>query len=170
MKKICILLTCSMALLSAGCSYNMGSIANPQVKTIAIAPIKNKTYFANVSEYMRQALSEAFQVDSSYKVQNIYNADCILYGRITDITIAAADIRSANTGTTFMTQEYKMTLHFEFTVVIPGQAAPLINTTQITGTAEYQVPVDQFISQESGIQQAAWNAANNVVRDCTEVW
>lgn len=148
----------------------MGGIGNPQIETIAIAPIKNNTYYPNVSEYMRQALSEAFQVDGSYKIRNVYNADCILYGRITDIKIAAADIRSANTGTTFMTQEYNMTINFEFTVVIPGQTTPLINTTEVSGSAEYQVPVDQFTSQQEGVQQSAWRAAVKVVRNCTESW
>ena len=170
LKKFYLLPVFFMALFLPGCGYNVGQISNPQVKTIAIAPIRNECYLPNINEYMRNALSEAFQVYGSYEVKNMYTADCILYGRITDVSVTAIDIRSSTGGTTFMTQEYNMTITFEFTVVIPGQADPLIPTDSIQGNAQYAVPIDQFVAQMSGIKQASWDAAKKVVWQCTESW
>ena len=169
-KRIYLLLTFSIMLLSTGCGYNVGKISNPQIKTIAIAPIKNECYLPNMSEYMRNALSEAFGVDGSYSVKNIYTADCILYGRITDTKVTAVDIGSSTSGTTFVTNEYKMAITFEFTVVIPGQADALVPTAVVQGDAQYSVPVDQFVAQMNGIKQASWDAARKVVWKCTETW
>ena len=170
MRKVYSLLICFIILFTAGCGYNMGKISNPQIKSIAFAPIKNECYMPNLSEYMRNALAEAFQVDGSYKVKSMYDADCILYGRVTDALVSAVDVQSGITGTTFITKEFSIAITFEFTVVIPGQAEPLIKTTSVIGTAEYQVPVDQFIAQQNGIKQASWDAANRAVWSCTESW
>ena len=169
-KKVYTLLTCFILLFIAGCGYNMGKISNPQIKSIAIAPIKNECYLPNLSKYMINALTEAFQVDGSYKVKSMYDADCILYGRVTDVNIGSVDRQSTTTGTTFTTREFSVNITFEFTVVIPGQAAPLIPTTTVIGTAEYQVPVDQFIAQQNGIIQASWDAAKRTVWGCAESW
>ena len=165
-----MLTCCFIILLLSGCGYNVGSIANPQIKSIAFAPVENETYIPNISEYMRNALSEAFQVDGAYKVSNMYDADCILYGRVIKAEESAVDIRSATGGTTFYTSTFRIALTFEFTVVIPGQAEALIPTTQVVGSAQYEVPVDQFIALQNGVKQASWNAANKVVWQCTESW
>ena len=169
-KKVYFLLACYMMLFLAGCGYNVRTISNPQIKSIAIAPIKNDSLIPNASEYMRNALAEAFQVDGSYKVSNIYDADCILYGRISDIKITAVDIRSGASGIIFVTREFSMAITFEFTVVIPGQANALVATTQVSGSTQYAITVDQFTSQQNGIKQASWDTANRVVWACTEAW
>jgi hypothetical protein len=169
-KRNYLLLSFSIMLFSAGCGYNVGNISNPQIKTIALAPIKNECVLPNMSEYMRNALSEAFEVDGSYDIKNMYTADCILYGRISDAEVTAVDIRSSTGGTTFVTREFNMAITFEFTVVIPGQANALVPTTSVQGNAQYSVPVDQFVAQQNGIKQASWDAANKVVWSCTESW
>jgi hypothetical protein len=168
-KKVYLILSCSIILLISGC-YNIGNIANPQIKSISFAPIKNECYMPNMSEFMRNALSEAFQVDGSYRIKSMYDADCILYGRITESEVTAVDIRSSTGGVTFATREFNMAITFEFSVVIPGQSSALIKTTTVTGNAQYQVPVDQFMAQQNGIKQASWDTAQQVVWACTESW
>ena len=165
-----LFLICSIALFLTGCGYNMGTIANPQIKTIAISPIKNKTYMPNLSTFMRQALSEAFQTDGSYKVKNVYNADCVLYGRVLSVEINPIDVQSSKEGSTFITQEFSMRMKFEFTVVIPGQVEPLIATTQVIGVTEYQLLTDQLVAQQNAAKEAAWDAAKQVMWNCTESW
>lgn len=153
------------------CGYRIGSLRNPQIKTIAIAPITNETHYPDVSEYMRQGLSEQFQFDGSYQVKGEKEADCILYGRVTNITISAPNIRAASGGgVTYMSNVYSVSINFEFTIIIPGRAEPLVGTTVVAGTATYQVPIDQFAVQENGIKQACRNAAQSAVSTCTEVW
>lgn len=169
-KKVYLLLACFIILLSAACGYNMGPIANPQIKSIALAPIKNESVMPNVSEFMRSAIAEAFQVDGAYKVRSAYDADCILYGKVLNVKVTSVDVKSATDGVIFQTRQFNMAIQFQYTVVIPGQATALVPTTTITGSAQYQVPVDQFIARQNGIKQAAWNAANQVVWGCTESW
>ncbi len=169
-KKVYLLLVCSIILFSAGCGYNVRTISNPQINSIAIAPIKNETIYPNVSEHMRDALAEAFQVDGSYKVSNIYDADCILYGKVKDIKIRAVDLRSGATGVIFVTKQFSMAIKFEFTVIIPGEASAVVGTTSVTGTAQYDIPLDQFTAQQNGIKQSSWDTANKAVWACTESW
>ena len=153
-----------------GCGYNVGSIGHPQIKTIGIAPIVNETFYPDLSENMRQSLSERFQFDGSYKVKSVETSDCVLYGRVRDVKISAADIISANTGQIFRPKEWNINITFEFVVVIPGQAKPVISSKTLTGTAKYQVVTDQFVSRREGIRQACRNAAEQAVWACTEAW
>lgn len=168
MKHIFTLLTCLTILLLTSCGYNLGSTGHPEINTIAISPINNETYYPNVSTYMRNALSEAFQVDGAYKIRNVYHADCILYGTIKDIKLSAKNIETSLEGSTFITRVFSMNLTFEFTVIIPGQTTPFIRTTKIAKSIQYQVPLDQFKAQENALKQAAWQTAKQVVQNCTE--
>lgn len=159
-------------LLLTSCGYHMGSIAHPQIKTIAIAPIKNETYIPNASEYMRQALSESFQKDGSWKVKEVNEADCIMYARVLDIKISATNITSnkSNTSITYMTALFTMAITLEFTVIIPGRSKPLIATTQVSDSTQYQVPADIYTAQQSALQQACYMVAMTAVSATTEAW
>jgi hypothetical protein len=159
-------------LLLTSCGYHIGSIAHPQIKTIAIAPVKNETYIPNAAEYMRQALSESFQKDGSWKVKEMNEADCIMYARVLDIKITATNITSnqSNTSITYMTSLFSMTMNLEFTVIIPGRSKPLIATTQVSDTTQYQVPADMYTAQQSALQQACYMVAMDAVSATAEAW
>jgi hypothetical protein len=165
---ICIFLL----LILNSCGYHIGSIAHPQIKTIAIAPIKNETYIPNAAEYMKQALSESFQKDASWKIKGIEEADCIMYARILDIKITATNISSnkSNSSITYMTSLFSMTVTLEFTVIIPGRSKPLVSTTQVSDTTQYQVPADLYTAQQSALQQACYTVAMDAVSATTEAW
>ena len=68
-----------------GCGYHFGHIMHPQVKSIAIAPVKNETLAYNVPAELRNRLTEAFMRDGALKVKPLREADCILYARVIDI-------------------------------------------------------------------------------------
>jgi len=152
------------------CGYHVGSISNPQIKTIAIAPIINETYNNGIADDVRQALSEKFMLDGSWKVKPQSEADCILYGRVTNITTSAENISIGNSGVVYITTQFNMTVSFEYTVIIPGRAQPVIPTTQVQATVQYEVPVDQYIAQQQAFTQAGWQIAGTVVANCTENW
>ena len=48
-----ILLSALLAFGLGGCGYHLGDIGNPQLKSIAVAPIDNETYEPNASAFMR---------------------------------------------------------------------------------------------------------------------
>jgi len=169
-KSVKYFLNIFLILFLSSCGYHHGSIAHPQIKTIAFAPIINETYLPNASEYMRQALSEAFQKDGSWKGVSIEKADCILYGRVVNVATSAPDITITAGSINYMTNQFGITVTLEFTVIIPGRPTPLVPTTQVTGYVQYQVPVDYFSAQQEALQSACYQAAMNAVYATTEAW
>jgi hypothetical protein len=169
-KYIIIAFSGLFVLFLSGCGYHLGAFGNPQIKTIAISPIINDTIQINASTYMKQALVDRFHFDSAYKVVKISDADAILYGRITKIDFTAPSILTANEGVTFMTKEFGCNLEFEYSLIIPGRATPVVPQTTVSGSSQFQVPVDLFPARQSGIQLSSRNAAETVVWRCTEGW
>ncbi|MCF7790663.1 MAG: hypothetical protein K9L78_05560 [Victivallales bacterium] len=157
-------------LLLAGCGYQLGTVGNPQFKSIAIAPIKNETNSAFAATYMKQKLAERFQVDGTYKITNMKNADAILYGQITTIDITAQNIMTSPNAVTFQTNEFGATVTFQYVLIIPGRATPAVPSTSVSGNAQFQVPVDLFPARSQGIRQACRDAAEKVVWRCAEGW
>ena len=52
----------------SGCGYNIGYTSmHPDIKSIAIAPVKNNTVVYNAASLVRGMLCEAFNVDGSMK-------------------------------------------------------------------------------------------------------
>ena len=164
-----VFLATFLALISS-CGYHMGSLMHPQVKTIAVAPITNETLEPYVSSDFRSALCEQFQFDGSLKVKSLTEADCIIYGRVTEITTEATADDSFDNNQTFRASEWRVSVTFEFQVLIPGRKRPLISKRRIIGTAKYQIFADQQTTRRRGIQQACRNAAQNAVIYTTEAW
>ncbi len=160
----------AVCVAAAGCGYQMGSVMHPQVKTIAIAPVKNETIEQMATQFMRQALAEQFDIDHSLKLKTVEEADCVLYGRIMEVKTTSIGFDSTNNEQTYMPAEFALKILFEFTVIVPGRTKPLISTRQVVGEATYQVAADNDISRRRGVQQACRNAAEKVVVYTVEAW
>lgn len=169
-KKMAILLILPAISLISGCGYKIGSIMHPQVKTIAIAPITNETLEPMAAAYMRQSLCEQFQFDSSLNVKGLEEADCVLYGRITEVNVSGSVNDTYDLEQTYIPAEFSMSVTFEFTVIIPGRSKPLINKRQVSGSASHQVMADQDITRRRGLQQACRDAAQQAVNYTVEAW
>ena len=167
---ICLLAAASMSFLIGGCGYQVGSIMHPQVKTIAIAPIKNETIEMMATQFMRQALSEQFELDHSLSVKGLEEADCVLYGKIISVKTTAVGYDSTNDEESYTPAEFGLEVNFEFVVIIPGRTKPLINNRRIVGRANYQVAMDNDIARRRGIQQACREAAKQIVIYTVEAW
>ncbi|MFA6568591.1 MAG: LPS assembly lipoprotein LptE [Victivallales bacterium] len=159
-----------LCLAVSGCGYHLGSVMHPQVKTIAIAPVKNETLEEMATPFMRQALSEQFELDNSLRVKTVDEADCVLYGMVTNIKTTAIGFDSTNNEQTYTPAEFSLEITFEFNVIIPGRSKSLINTRQVTGRASYQVAADNDIARRRGIQQACRDAAQKAVVYTVEAW
>ncbi len=159
-----------LCLAVSGCGYHLGSVMHPQVKTIAIAPIKNETLEEWATPCMRQALAEQFEFDNSLKVKTVEEADCVLYGRVTKIRTTGIGFDSTNNEQTYSPAEFGLEITFEFNVIIPGRSKSLINTRRVTGAAAYQVTADNEIARRRGIQMACRDAAQKAVVYTVEAW
>lgn len=154
-----------------GCGYHIGaSMMHPQIKSIAIAPVKNDTLEPNVSAEMRGMLSEQFCIDGSLKVKSLEEADCIVYCVVTNVETTATQEDSTNRDMTYRPAEWTVQVTAQFTVIIPGRAKPLLSSREQTGSAIYQVLADHDISRRRGIQMACRAAAEKIVVDTTEAW
>lgn len=143
---------------------------HPQVKTIGIATVINDSLEVNASQMMRQALAEQFSLDSSLKVKDIEDADCILYGRIKDVRTISSMHDTYNGEQTYIPAEWSLEVKFEFVVLIPGRTEPLIPSRTVVGTTVYQVMGDHDVTRRRGVQQACRDVAERVVTYTTEAW
>ncbi len=154
----------------SGCGYHMGSLAHPQVKSIAIAPIPSDALDPMAGPYMRQLLSEQFQFDASLKVEGLQEADCILYGRIINVRTTAVGHDSYDAEQRYTPSEWTLEVKFEFSVLIPGREKPLVGTRQVLGSATYQVMADHEATRKLGLRQACRDAAEKAVVYTVEAW
>jgi hypothetical protein len=156
--------------ISGGCGYHVGSMMHPQVKSIAIAPVKNETLEPLATQYMRKQLAQQFQRDGSLTLKSLETADCILYGRILKVVTNETAEDSYDQDMTYRSAQWGLTIEFEYVVMIPGRKDPLVNRRIVKGTASYDVTNDHNIGRRVGLDQAAMEAARQAVIYTTEGW
>ena len=156
--------------LLPGCGYQVGSLTHPQLKTIAIADVKNETYEVLGSALLRNILAERFQFDNSLKLAPMDRADCIVYTRI--LQVENSDIKLRNTGDqkNYFPSEYRMTVTVEYTVRMPGKAQPLVPSSTVSESCIYQYTYDPAIGRAGGLKQCFLRVANHIVNATTEAW
>ncbi|MHB9138658.1 MAG: LPS assembly lipoprotein LptE [Victivallaceae bacterium] len=156
--------------LTGGCGYHLGSMAHPQVKTVAIAPVTNETIAYNAAADLRGMLCDQFMFDGSFKIKEQGTADCIVYAKILEILTSAVAIASYNNDQTYQPAEWMVTIKVEFTVIIPGRKDPLVSKRTVSGTANYQVQADVETNRRRGILMAGRNAAQQIVQYTAEAF
>jgi len=160
----------SAALLLPGCGYHLGSIAHPQIKTVAIADVKNETYEVRAASILRGILAERFQFDNSLKLTSLDKADCIVYARV--IKVASRDI-SWNYNSKiedYRANEYRLDVTVEFTVLMPGRSLPLVPSSKVSGSSIYLFALDPAIGRIGALKQAMLRISNQIVTATTEAW
>lgn len=159
-----------LALITTGCGYHMGSMMHPQIKTIAIADIKNDTKEPLLTEIMRGQLAEQIMTDGSLKLVSKEEADCVLYCHIKKVTQINTRDDSDDGQETYRPTEFSITVNGSFVVKIPGRHEDLIPMRNISGTARYQYESDPQLAKFSGLKQACLNFARRAVQYTTEAW
>ena len=160
----------ALLIMLSGCGYHFGHIMHPQIKTIAIAPLKNETLAYNVPAILRNTLCEAFMRDGALKVKSLREADCILYARVVKITYRETTPASFDDEVTYRPMEWRIWMTVEFTVIIPGNKEPLIKKQKVKADAIFQVQADFYVNRQRGIQQCSWHLARKMVQQVTEAW
>ena len=160
----------ALLLLLSSCGYHSGHFMHPQVKSIAIAPVKNETLAYNVPAIVRNNLAEAFMRDGALKVTSLRKADCILYTRITKIVYRETTPASFDNEITYRPIEWRIWMTAEFTVIIPGNKEPLIKKQEIKADALFQVQADFFVNRHRAIEQCSWHLSRLLAQQVTEAW
>ena len=170
MSRLFSAITILLLMLTSGCGYHMGSIAHPQVKTIAIAPVTNETLAYNAAADLRGMLCDQFMFDGSLKIKEQGTADCIVYAKILSVLTREVLVASYNNDQTYQAAEWEATVKVEFTVIIPGRKNPLVSKRTVEGSANYQVQADVETNRRRGILMASRAAAQKVVQYTTEAF
>ena len=171
MKRFVLLAAAALTvLLSGGCGYRIGSLMHPQIHSIAIAPVTNETVAYNVGPQVRALLCETFQQDGSLQLKREGNADCILYARVISIGFSQSAWSSNYDDESYIPTEWRVTVTIEYSVVIPGELTPLIPARNVSGSTTFMTGADMETGRMSGIRQAAFEAAKQIVHQVTEGW
>ena len=155
-------------LFCTSCGYRMGSMMHPQIKSIAIAPVKNSSREVLASVVMRKLLAERFMFDGSLKLTSMDKADCIVYCQINSVSQSA--VAWDEDDEEDRPSEFNLTVNGEFTVLLPGKTVPLVKKRSVSGSCTYQFLTDPAVGKESGLTQACLQMANMIVQYTTEAW
>ena len=158
------------SLLLPGCGYHLGSIAHPQIKTVAIADVKNETYEVLAAALLRDLLAERFQFDNSLKLTSLDKADCIVYARVKNVVNNNVTWRYNRKDEDYRANEFRLTVTVEYTVRMPGRAEPLVPLTTVSGRSLYLFAHDPAIGRVSALKQALLRISNRIVSATTEAW
>jgi len=158
----------AFSLLTSSCGYHLGTFGHPQIKTIAVAPVKNDTLEPLASAVMRQQLCEQFQFDGSFKVKEQGEADCIMHCRIIEVKNTGYTTSTTDHGITYRPSEFNIQVKAEISVVIPGREEPLVSKREVSGWATYDYTSDPNTGRMNGLKQACYEAARLAVEYTAE--
>ena len=158
------------ALILAGCGYKAGSLMHPQIKTVAVAPVVNETLTYNAAPQVRALLCERFQTEGSLKLVDEKKADCIVYARIVDFKYTQISWSNVVGNDELLPNEWGVSVTIEYSVMMPGRAAPLVRKRKVTGNTTFMSGPDLEVSRTNAIRQAAFDAAKKIVANITEAW
>ncbi len=161
-------LSLAAALFAGSCGYHVGTFAHPQIKTIAVAPVKNDTLEPLIGPIMKQQLCEQFQFDGSLKVKEQPEADCILHCRIIEVKNLGYSTSSTDGGMTYRPSQFNISVRVEFSVVVPGREEPLVRKREVSGSATYDYTSDPNTGRLNGLKQACYEAARLAVEYTAE--
>lgn len=171
MKRFPTLLLPLLLTVLSGCGYQLGTIAHPQLTSVAVAPVTNDTLAYNASAILRGLLCERFTVDGSLKLKGLREADCIVYARVADVKYDAVSYGTTFRGNnTYLANEWACTVKVEYSVILPGRGKPLIANRTTTGSTRFVTGPDLETSRQSALRQALLKTAKDVVSGLTEGW
>ena len=150
--------------------YHMGSMMHPQIKTIAIAAIRNDTREPLLTEIARTQIAARFQSDNSLKLVSREEADCILYVRLVSVSTSMRRYRPSYEDEEYRPAEFHVGLTAEMEVIVPGRSEPLIPKRTVSGSANYQYNVDPQVGRYYGLRQASFDLGGQIVEYTTEAW
>ena len=158
------------AFLLPGCGYHLGSISHPQIKTVAIADVKNETYEVLAGTLLRNILAERFQFDNSLKLTSMDKADCIVYARVVNISNSGISWNFNSKVEDYRANEYRLSVVVQYTVLMPGRAKPLVPQSIASGSSLYLFALDPAIGRVGALKQALLRVSNQIVVATTEAW
>lgn len=169
-----VLLVGIMAGFSGCAGYHQGSLMHPQIQTVALGNIVNKTDEPRLASLTRSLLAEQFQKDGSLRLVSRAKADCIVNVQITDYRLRSLGQTQSSSSDTdqqqYRTNIYGVDVELSFQTLIPGRVRPLIPAQTVIGHAEFTEQTDLDVVRRDGFKQAVYQACAKVVAGIVEAW
>lgn len=165
----------ALAFCSGCLGYHRGSLVHPQLTTIAIGTVENKTDEPRLGTYVRQRLPEALQRDGSLRlVSSVEDADCVVHATVTRFAVrSVGEVESVSTEDRQRfnrTTIFGVTVDVDYRLEIPSRSEPFLAVQTVSGEAEYSELADARQVRVDGLRQAIYQAAQQIVSGITEAW
>lgn len=160
-----------------GCQYRWGSVAHPQIRSLAVGTFSNDTRESSAAAALRGSLAEAISTEPGISLAQPDVADAIVEGRVVKLNqrqLARAKVRderdSKDDSDAYQTVLYRLDVTVEYQVRIPGHTKPFIEVRQVVGQADMGNWPDPQVFRANALGRALGDAATQIVAGITESW
>ena len=175
MKKLSLSLFVLLNLALTSCSYKIGNLSHPQIKTVAIMPIQNTSDEPRAGLFMMQQLRERFMTDGSFTVTSADKADIIITGNIKDYDLAVAgsvkqneqDFGS-NRRQFFRASIFRTSLAFNYQIYTKD--GWFVQGGKPQASADFTQLIDLEVEKRQALKRASYEVAKKVVNNISEAW
>lgn len=169
MNKASLLLAAAALVSLAGCAGYRPGVSKPHqltsVTKLAVPTFKNETLAPRLEVLVTNALIKQLQVNGSYQIVPVSEADAVLRGTISDIT--SHQFR-AERNNTLNTSQLLVGLIVKYKVEGPDGDALLSGQTRDTSTLVLDPNLQ--ITKQQALVNAAERLSSNLASELTEGW
>ena len=168
MKKIALLFVAAAMLSLTGCGYQLGApkpheLAN--VKKLAVPTFKNDTLEPRIEVMVTDALIKELQVNGTYKIVPVSEADAVLRGTITGIT--RRQFR-ADLNNNLRSTELSSGLVVRYKIEGPDGAA--LKSGQARESTEVVLDPNFQVTEAQALAVVAQKLSGSIASDITQGW
>ncbi len=156
--------------LQCGCSsmgYNLGSMLPPEIQTIFVPTVVNKSMQPLLEADTTQAIIQEIQRDGSLEIASEQNADSKLKVVITNYRIVPIAFETARATAT---EEYRIFITASFVATRAIDGSVIAESAWVQGDATTELIGDLTAAKEKGLPLAARDLARNIVTSIVEYW
>ena len=170
MKSLSALVAPVLLLVLASCAgYRIGP-AKPAhlsaVNKLAVPTFKNETLEPRLATLMTNAVIKQFQVDGTYQIAPISDADAVL--ECTIKRIRRAQLRSLSTNV-LVTTELRVELYVDYRIKETG-TDKLLHSGRVYGSSTIVLDPNFQLSEHQAMEEGSQRIANTLVSEIAEGW
>ncbi len=166
---------CFLAIILSGCGYSTRSLLPSSIKTIHIAPFKNKISYSSDNQRnlylplleikVRSAVADRFLFDGHMRVKDSEIADVILKGDLIGYEREVLRYTDNND-----VQEYRIRITVSIELWDTHEKKSLWSEPSFAGEATYFLTGAQAKSEDTALQDALTDLARRIVERTIEDW
>lgn len=166
--------TLAMMALCGCLGYRHGALAHPQLKSVAVVAVDNRTDQPRSATWLRHHLGEQFHLDGALRVVGEEEADSVLRAAVIGYDVASmAEVRAVSRDEEqrlYRPTSYRITVDVEFELLRGDGKGAILTRRAVQGSSEFTELTDLDVVRKDGLRQALRDAAAKVVAGITEAW